>query len=229
MSSLSEPIGGPLSKALLSDQVYELVRTRLIAHQYAPGTRLVESEIARQLSVSQAPVRDALRRLSHEGLVLQVPRRGSFVAEVSTEGARDAYELRAALEAFAVQGALAHLTDDIISDLEDHIAEMRDAAKDDDLPAFIDADVRFHKTVWEASANSLLPRVWALVEPTMRNLTTVSNRVFFNDLDEITNTHYPLVEGLRRRDPAVAGLFQEHALHILRLLAASQAKSRSHR
>jgi DNA-binding GntR family transcriptional regulator len=199
----------------------------LIAHQYAPGTRLVESEIARQLSVSQAPVRDALRRLSHEGLVLQVPRRGSFVAEVSTEGARDAYELRAALETFAVQGALAHLTDDIISDLEDHIAEMRDAAKDDDLPAFIDADVRFHKTVWEASANSLLPRVWALVEPTMRDLTTVSNRVFFNDLDEIADTHYPLVEGLRLRDPAVAELFREHALHTLRLLAASQTKSRS--
>ena len=128
-----------------------------------------------------------------------------------------------------MHGALAHLTDDVISDLEDHIAEMRDAARDDDLPAFIDADVRFHKTVWEASANSLLPRVWALVEPTMRNLTTVSNRVFFNDLDEITNTHYPLVEGLRRRDPAVAELFQEHALHIMRLLAANQGKAaRSH-
>ncbi|MCA0293826.1 MAG: GntR family transcriptional regulator [Actinobacteria bacterium] len=229
MSSHTAPMGGPLSKALLSDQVYELVRARLIAHEYEPGTRLVESEIARQLSVSQAPVRDALRRLSHEGLVLQVPRRGSFVAEVSTEEARDAYQLRAALEGFAVVGAVEHLTDEVLADLEHHIEEMHEAAADDDMAAFIDADVRFHKAVWEASGNSLLPRVWALVEPTMRNLTTVSNRVFFQNLAEIADTHHPLVEGLRRRDPAVGDLFREHALHIWRLLAEGSRQGGSDR
>jgi DNA-binding GntR family transcriptional regulator len=225
MSSLPAPLTGALSKALLSDQVYELVRSRLIAHEYEPGTRLVESEIARQLSVSQAPVRDALRRLSHEGLVLQIPRRGSFVAEVSTEEARDAYELRAALERFAVEGALTHLDDGMLADLEADVRDMLAAAEDDDLPAFIDADVRFHKSVWEASGNSLLPRVWALIEPSMRNFTRISNRVFFHDLTEIAHTHHPLVEGLRRRDPEVAELFAEHALHIWHLLESDQGKA----
>lgn len=218
MSGFSAPGGVQLSKALLSDQVYELLRTGLTAHEYEPGTRLVESEIARQLSVSQAPVRDALRRLSHEGLVLQIPRRGSFVAEVSTAGARDAYELRAALEGFAVRGALEHLTEAIVLDLEAYIADMHEAASADEMAAFIDADVRFHKTVWEASANSLLTRVWALVEPAMRSLTSVSNRLLFHDLAEIANTHYPLVDGLRRRDPAVGDLFRDHALHVWHVL-----------
>jgi DNA-binding GntR family transcriptional regulator len=225
MSALSAPGGIRLSKALLSDQVYELLRAGLVAHEYEPGTRLVESEIARQLSVSQAPVRDALRRLSHEGLVLQIPRRGSFVAEVSTDGARDAYELRAALEVFAVHGALEHLTEDLLRDLDAHIAEMHEAADTDDMSAFVDADVRFHKTVWEASANSLLPRAWALVEPAMRNLTSVSNRLLFHDLAEIANTHHPLVDGLRRRDPAVGELFRDHALHVWRVLISDDHRA----
>ncbi|NHB85998.1 GntR family transcriptional regulator [Tessaracoccus sp. HDW20] len=66
-----------LSKALLSDQIYDLLRRELLANERPPGSRLVESEIARQLSVSQAPVREALRRLTHEGMVMQIPRRGA--------------------------------------------------------------------------------------------------------------------------------------------------------
>jgi DNA-binding GntR family transcriptional regulator len=220
MSSPSGSISGSLSHALLSDQVYDLIRGRLIAHEFAPGSRLVESEIARQLSVSQAPVREALRRLAHEGLVLQLPRRGSFVAELSTEEARDAYEIRAALEGLAVTGALGHLDEALLAELDGHIEEMLAAADADDLRAFVDADVRFHRSVWAASGNSLLPRVWLLVEAGMRNLTLVSNRLYFHDLTEIAHTHYPLVAGLRRRDLAVAEDFKEHALRIWRILAA---------
>ena len=161
----------------------------------------------------------------HEGLVLQIPRRGSFVAEISTEEARNAYELRAALESVAVAGALNHLTPLALSSLEGHIAEMLSAADADDMTAFINADVRFHRSVWEASGNSLLPRVWSLIEPSMRNLSSVSNRVFFYNLTEIAKTHYPLVNGLRERDPGVGALFTEHALQIWRLIEAGQGKS----
>jgi len=210
---------GNVSKALLSDQVYDLVRGWLIGHQLPPGTRLVESEIARQLSVSQAPVREALRRLAHEGLVLQLPRRGSFVAEVSTEEARDSYEVRAALEGLAVRGALAHLTDELVVRLEGHVQHMLAAASADDLPAFIEADVQFHRNVWSASGNRLLPKVWLMVEASMRNLTLVSNRLYFANLAEIAKTHHPLVAGLRARDPAVAGQFHDHVLQVWELLS----------
>lgn len=219
----SAPPSGSLSRALLSDQVYDLVRGRLIAREYAPGSRLVESEIARQLSVSQAPVRDALRRLAHEGLVLQLPRRGSFVAEVSTEEARDAYEIRAELEPLAATGALAHLDESLLARLDDHIAAMVAAAARDDLAAFVDADVQFHHTVWLASGNRMLPRVWTLVEASMRNLTLISNRLYFENLDDIARTHHPLVQGLRSRDPAVAQQFRDHALQVWNLLSADEA------
>ncbi len=168
----------------------------------------------------QAPVREALRRLAHEGLVLQLPRRGSFVAEVSTEEARDAYEVRAALELLAVRGALENLDDAVLTDLDQHVETMVATAAKDDLAAFIDADVHFHQAIWTASGNLMLPRVWLMVEASMRNLTLVSNRLYFENLTEIARTHYPLVSGLRARDPAVAVQFHDHVLEVWSLLYA---------
>lgn len=219
-STSGSSITGVVSKALLSDRVYALIRSSLIGHELTPGSRLVESEIARQLSVSQAPVREALRRLAHEGLVLQLPRRGSFVAEVSTEEARDAYEVRAALELLAVRGALENLDDAVLTDLDQHVETMVATAAKDDLAAFIDADVHFHQAIWTASGNLMLPRVWLMVEASMRNLTLVSNRLYFENLTEIARTHYPLVSGLRARDPAVAVQFHDHVLEVWSLLYA---------
>src|SRR5665647_2599782 len=141
MSATPAPVTGGLNRSLLSDQAYDLLKSRLIAREYAPGTRLVESEIARQLAVSQAPVRDALRRLAHEGLVLQLPRRGSFVAEVSAEEVRDAYALRAALEELAVKEAMKHMDDSLIDALENDITTMLKAAADDSMERLVDAAV----------------------------------------------------------------------------------------
>lgn len=216
---------GSVSRALLSDQVYELIRGWLTAGTLAPGSRLVESEIARQLAVSQAPVREALRRLAHEGLVLQLPRRGSFVAEISTDGARAAYEVRAALEHLAVIGLLSHLNAQVLNRLDGYVDAMVAAATADDLTGLIEADVQFHRTVWEGSGNEVLPRVWLLVEASMRNLTLVSNRLYFANLQQVAATHRPLVSGLRDRDPAVAAAFHDHALEVWRLLSADQTRT----
>jgi DNA-binding GntR family transcriptional regulator len=209
---------GPLSQDLLSDQAYRLLRAQLLSAEHAPGTRLVESEIARRLEVSQAPVREALRRLAHEGLVLQVPRRGSFVADLSAEEARNAYAVRAALEVVAVDGVVESAHPDVIptlvAALEEHLAAMLAAADRDDIAELVAADAAFHRTVWEASGNELLTRIWPMVEAAMRNLTVVSNRLYYVRLSDVAATHRPLLEALRRRDPAAAQMFQAHALDV---------------
>jgi len=219
---MQESISVAISRTLLSDQVYDLVKSRLLAHQYPAGSRLVESEIARQLSVSQAPVREALKQLSHEGLVLQLPRRGSFVAEFTPEEARDAFELRARLEGLAVTGALANLTESLLATLDGYIDTMLAAATTDDMDSFVEADMGFHRSVWDASQNRFLPRVWPMLEATMRNMTQVSNRLYFDSLTDIAKTHYPLVAGLRAHDPKVGALFEQHALQTWKLIAAEQ-------
>src|SRR5690242_2606867 len=86
-------VAEPALGGRLSDQVYDLVRAAIAAGELEPGARLVELELARRYGVSQAPVRDALRRLAADGLVLQFPRRGSYVADISEEDARQAYRV----------------------------------------------------------------------------------------------------------------------------------------
>jgi DNA-binding GntR family transcriptional regulator len=222
----SPTLAGALDRSLLSDQAYELLRAKLIAREFTPGSRLVESEIARQLSVSQAPVRDALRRLAHEGLVLQFPRRGSFVAEVSVNEVGEAYALRAALEPLAVAGAMKNMNGAIAATLEADIAAMVQAAEKDSVEHLVAADIQFHKTVWEASGNRFLPRAWLMVEASMRNLTAVSNRLMFGSLGDVANTHIPLLAGLKSRDPEMPAMFREHALQTWQKLQ-SQSDSDS--
>ncbi|MDR2378831.1 MAG: GntR family transcriptional regulator [Bifidobacteriaceae bacterium] len=210
-----------LDRSLLSDQAYELLRAKLIARSFTPGSRLVESEIARQLSVSQAPVRDALRRLAHEGLVLQFPRRGSFVAEVSADEIGEAYALRAALEELAATGAMRNITAELVESLEADVDGMFAAAAEDDVERLVAADIGFHKAIWEASGNRFLSRAWLMVESSMRNLTVVSNRLFFDSLAEVAATHRPLVASLKARHPGTPALFRDHALQTWQKLDAA--------
>ena len=208
-------VAEPALGGRLSDQVYDLVRTAIAAGELVPGTRLVELELARRYGVSQAPVRDALRRLAADGLVLQFPRRGSYVADISEEDARQAYRVRAVLEQFAATEvcrlAPAGLTELLLAD----VAAMREAAGRDDVAGVVDSDVSFHRHVWEAAGNGLLARMWTVTEASLRSFTAVSNKVYFGRLEEIVEHHTPLVAALQGGVPEVAGiLFREHVLDI---------------
>src|SRR5690606_40747212 len=86
-----------ISRGLLSDQVYDLILASILDGSRAPGSRVVESEIARQLGISQAPVREAVKRLVHAGLVVSVARHGSYVTEISPREFAIARQMRATL------------------------------------------------------------------------------------------------------------------------------------
>ncbi len=125
---MPDAIGEPLTRVLLSDQVYARVRGLIIEGALAPGARLVESEIARQFNVSQAPVREAVRRLVHEGLADHIPRRGSFVAVVSQEDAHHARAVRVAIEELAARTVAAQSSNTPFEALEVQVEGMRQAA-----------------------------------------------------------------------------------------------------
>jgi DNA-binding GntR family transcriptional regulator len=203
--------GRHVDKGLLSDQVYEAIRAEIVTGKFRPGERLVESEIARRLEVSQAPVREALRQLAHEGLVLQLPRRGTFVAEISEEDARRSYEVREALEAVAARDFCLYAGDEALEELATLLAEIFEAAEQRDPAGLMDADMAFHRFIWSAGGNPLLPRIFPLVESAARNLTAISNQEYFNEL-EIAESHVPLVETLRARniDEAITA----HQAHV---------------
>lgn len=217
-----------VTRARLADQVSDAIRQTILSGDYAPGQRLVETELARALSVSQAPVREALRQLAHEGVVVQFARRGTFVATVDAEEARKAYAVRAVLERVAAAEFCALADDDVVDELSEMVEDIRTAAQHNDLPHFVDADMRFHRTVWEASKHPLLPKIWPLIEATVRSFTTVSNQLYFGNLKEIAETHLPLLEALRARDAERASqALHDHTVEVWRRIQDSQISQSS--
>jgi DNA-binding GntR family transcriptional regulator len=199
----------------LSDQVYAALRSQILDGSLAPGERLVELELAKQLNVSQAPVRDALIRLAHDGLVVQAPRRGSYVASIDPAEAHRAYSLRASLEEYAARDFCDHGGSRALPALRRAVTDMHAAAARNDLAQLIDADMTFHSIVYSASQHPVLGRVWPMLETTIRTFTSVSNRVVFTSLDEIASTHEPLLDALERGDrDAAAVLARQHVEYV---------------
>jgi len=116
----------PLAHAViasLTEQVYALIKENILHLEFEPGKSLVETELAQLLGTSKTPVREALRRLEMEGLVIAVPYKGATVAPLVVEDIREIYEVRAALEALAVRLAIPRLSADQIKELEALLAE----------------------------------------------------------------------------------------------------------
>ncbi|MGN8552157.1 UNVERIFIED_CONTAM: GntR family transcriptional regulator [Microbacterium sp. SLM126] len=203
-------------RGLLSDQIYELIKAMIKDSRLAPGEQLVESQLARRLQVSQAPVREALKRLGHEGLVRHARHQGSFVAEYSEEDARQAKVARVALESLAGRLACGRLDDDTRGALNGRIDAMRAAADDQDLTAFRELDFEFHRAVIQASGNVYLPLMWDILEPGLRATHVLGDPDFGGDWHDVADWHRSLVDVLDGADEdAASDSFRRHAEGIV--------------
>ena len=112
----------PFIRFNLRAQIKDVILQRIVSHEYPPGARLVETRIAQELGVSQAPVREALRDLEQLGCVIHEPFRGCSVRAFSAEELLEAFPVRAALEALAARLAAEHITEDELLQLADLLA-----------------------------------------------------------------------------------------------------------
>lgn len=138
--------------ALVTDKL----RERILNGQYAPGERLVENRLSAELGVSRIPVREALRALASEGLVLIEPRRGASVARLSPDIVREMVEVRATLEGLNAKLAAQRRDPELVAELQQVLREGMDAAaqgRADELPAL---NTRFHEVLGTIAANSVL-------------------------------------------------------------------------
>jgi DNA-binding GntR family transcriptional regulator/transposase len=206
------PPAALLPRELLSDRVYALLRGWIVSGELVAGQRLVESEIARQVGTSQAPAREAIKRLAHEGLVISYPNRGSYVAEISGEQAREVRDIRVLLEEYAAREAAARVQPETLRQLSADVMAMRQAARDGDIGAFRDADLAFHRRVCAACGNSFLLRLWRTIESNLWSLHVVSNPLYDGDWTAMAGHHDDLVAVLAAGDPdEAARLFAAHA------------------
>jgi len=200
---------GPIERSVLSDQVKNHLLQGILTGQYAPGARIVETRVARELGVSQAPVREALRDLEALGVVEINAFRGARVRHPSAAELLEAYAIRAELESMAARLAVPLLTEADLDELRDCLREMRAAAGRGDAHASAVADVRFHGLIVEKSGNRTLERVWRHLEPLSRTYITVV--LPGADLRLIADLHAPILAALEHHDRAEAdATFHEH-------------------
>ena len=140
----------------LRDVVFNTLRQAILRGELKPGERLMEIQLANKLGVSRTPIREAIRKLELEGLVLMIPRKGAEVAEITEKSLRDVLEVRRALEELAVELVCEKITDEQIQDLKDAAEEFKESLKDGDITRIAEADVKFHDVIYMATDNQKL-------------------------------------------------------------------------
>src|SRR3954469_13927185 len=148
-----EPSAQPIERRVFRDEIREKLIDAILTGRIAPGTRIVETKLAQQFGVSQAPVREALRDLALYGFVVNSPFRGTQVRSITPDELLEIYPIRAALEGVAAAAAAPRMDEATLNQLEELIDTMRDAAARDDHWAQVNADGAFHHTIITAAGN----------------------------------------------------------------------------
>ena len=150
--------GGPILRDHLSltEKVYATLRDMIMSSELAPGTRLKDAVLARQFGVSNTPVREALRWLTADSLVIVSPRRGAFVRRLTVEDFRKLSEIRGSLEVLAARLAAERASDQALAEIvqaaELHLKTVGSGAR----TKYLALDRRFHAVIAEASGNEIL-------------------------------------------------------------------------
>ncbi|MBO9607060.1 MAG: GntR family transcriptional regulator [Paenibacillaceae bacterium] len=148
----------------LRQHVYQEIRNAIIKGQLEPGTRLREVEISNQMGVSRGPVREAIRSLEQEGLVITHPNRETVVGEMfEDEIWQIVVPCRRNFELYAFVRALETFTDEEYSHLEKIVAQMQEASELDDIDAITELDVMFHNYIVERTVSPGMYRVWTSI------------------------------------------------------------------
>jgi len=191
------------SQRTLSDYIADQLRQAILADQFKPNQRMVEQEIAESMQTSRGPVRDALKILENEGLVVRQPHRGAFVAELNLEDFIEIYTLREALESLALRYAIKRASAKQIESLEELVHTMIEISKRDpvDQVEATDVDLKFHQTLCEMSGHRRVLSAWESLSGQIRIVVLRHRLVNPDDLRERSITwHERIVEALRERN-----------------------------
>jgi DNA-binding GntR family transcriptional regulator len=198
-----------ISRSVLSDAVKDRLLEAILDGRYPPGSRIVETRVARQFGTSQAPVREALRDLEALGVVEIAAFRGARVRRPSRDELLEAYVVRAELEALAVRLAMPRLTAADHHHLAGLLDQMLRAADAGDTVAEAAADAAFHGYLMERAGNLTLHRVWGRLEPYSRTYITLA--VPGGDRRRMAALHAPVLDAIRTGDSALAEVaIREH-------------------
>jgi DNA-binding GntR family transcriptional regulator len=219
---------------ILRQEVLSALRTAILSNDITAGSRLLETDVADQMGVSRAPVREAIRHLEQEGLIEIFPNRGAVVIGLPEAEIDAIYELRAVIEGRAIASAIAVVGAPELARLEALIDDMSAAVKAREVGAIAEFDLQFHGLIVDLSGMTLLRHIWSSLDGLVRvrsyqalDRPGDTARYF---LKNAAGSHRVLVAALRDGDPeAAAVLARQHVLEVPSMLAGLDGRRRPRR
>lgn len=201
----------PIRSLSKSREVFEQLRQAIWSGRLEPGAPLREAHIARQLNVSQVPVREALLQLENLGLVLRIPDRGTTVTRMTRTEILQMVEVRRHLELMAFQLAARRLTPETVAELRLHIRNLQQHVAAGDHFTVAEEDFAFHRAVWRASGNEVLERTLERLCVAFYAFISLKRHAAGETMKNIVRSHKHLLEVLMEKEPrAIATAIEEH-------------------
>ena len=196
MKEYLEDLGNYLS---LKDRVYQNIKFQIIRGNLRPGTRLLEEELAKAMSISRAPIREAFNKLEKEGFVTILPRKGAAVSNVTTEIIEDIFEIRETLETLAVKKSLGKIFIDELEKVGNNFKEFIDKSENaENRIQYLVLDKKFHDLLSQNCGNKKLIELLANLQEQIHWLRNISlKRTTFSGS---VREHLAIIEALKRND-----------------------------
>jgi DNA-binding GntR family transcriptional regulator len=212
-AAIMEPAGDPRS---LTEKAYQLLVRKITRLELMPGAALAEKALVESLGIGRTPIREALQRLSAEGLVVHLPNRGMFVSEINASNAQHIYEFRALIDGQAARLAALRASEKDVRDLMATHLHLAEAVDRDDIDDFVDCDRQFYTTLARAAQNiylgEVIPRIFNLH---LRLWFLISEKL--GGWHEIAKAHTDMTRGvvdaIERGDPDEAELAVKIYVH----------------
>ena len=187
----------------LRDIVFKTLRDAIITGEFQPGERLMEMKLANEMGVSRTPVREAIKKLEAEGLVIMNPRRGAQVAPINEKDLKDILEIRKALESLSCRIACGKVNPDDIKHLRSINRAVAKAVRENDIPEIVERDVEFHDAINLITDNARLAKfLGQLKEHLYRyRLEFIKN---MENCNTIIEDHERIIEAIAQKNADVA-------------------------
>ena len=187
----------------LREVVCEALRDAIKKGILEPGERLMEVQVADELGISRTPVREAIRKLEQEGYVIMMPRRGTYVADISESDVKEIFEIRSALEALATGLAARRIEQDELEMLQGYLLEIENYIHEKDIEKIVETDIKFHGLLYQVSRNERLVAIISNLKEQLARFRTLSMS-YPGRLQETLEEHSEMVEAIANGDVSAA-------------------------
>ncbi|HEX7021637.1 MAG TPA: GntR family transcriptional regulator [Trueperaceae bacterium] len=196
----NSPLFSKVRPRTLKSQIATAIRQAILAGRLKPGDRISEAQMAQEMGVSRAPIREAINQLQEQGLVVVEPHKGSFIRELNPADIRDLIRLRAELEGYVGELLIDNgIEEGLIASLNHHMDAMIAAADEDDFLKLVKHDQQFHVALYEASRSRPLIEVMNGVAFRIRIFMVVT-KLLSSDLHKAAKAHSLIIHALMTGD-----------------------------